>query len=577
MKKFLSKIRISSFIFLVAFFICCPNYLYSDWELVGPDNFPECYYRDYIEIEFLDGIPYVVFAEHLINPEIKGISVMKLENGHWVYVGQPCFAGSFADIGVNITSAVSLAFSGNTPYVYFKDSEFEGRATVMKFNGTNWISVGPRGFTEEEIAFGNILINQGIPFVAFRGNSTTKVMKYNGVEWEYVGVPEIASSSNFTSLFFFRDTAYVTYEDGNFGNGASVKKFNGIEWINIGNPGFNNCVIWGDPIDMEFCTTEPFDGIPFVALSHGCQLNFPGVTSVYKFEDGQWEQVGNLQNLDTIYGSHACTNITFSGSIPYIAFLENGQVYVKKFDGVNWINVGSQNLLPNAGGEIDLVVNQGVLYLAYSGGVMMFQDEPLSVELNLLSAVVKDRDVLLDWSTSSETNNSHFEIERKLINDEWKNVGFVNGHGTISELMHYSFTDNNLTTGKYKYRLKQTDFNGSFEYFELADEVNIGIPNKFELSQNYPNPFNPVTNLEFGISKSGFVSLKIYDVLGRELVTLVNEIKQPGYYKIKFDAGNLSSGVYFYRLVVSSPNPMTAGLSRGADDYVAVKKFVVLK
>ena len=91
------------------------------------------------------------------------------------------------------------------------------------------------------------------------------------------------------------------------------------------------------------------------------------------------------------------------------------------------------------------------------------------------------------------------------------------------------------------------------------------------LSQNYPNPFNPVTNLEFGIAKLGFVSLKIYDVLGRELVTLVNEIKDPGYYKIKFYAGNLSSGVYFYRLVVSSPNPMTAG------DYIAVKKFVVLK
>ncbi|MGB4852618.1 MAG: T9SS type A sorting domain-containing protein [Ignavibacteria bacterium] len=91
------------------------------------------------------------------------------------------------------------------------------------------------------------------------------------------------------------------------------------------------------------------------------------------------------------------------------------------------------------------------------------------------------------------------------------------------------------------------------------------------MSQNYPNPFNPVTNLEFGIAKLGFVSLKIYDVLGRELVTLVNEIKDPGYYKIKFYAGNLSSGVYFYRLVVSSPNPMTA------DDFVAVKKFVVMK
>ncbi|MBK8381213.1 MAG: T9SS type A sorting domain-containing protein [Ignavibacteria bacterium] len=127
----------------------------------------------------------------------------------------------------------------------------------------------------------------------------------------------------------------------------------------------------------------------------------------------------------------------------------------------------------------------------------------------------------------------------------------------------YSFTDKNLTTGKYKYRLKQIDFNGNFEYFELAEEVSIGIPDKYELSQNYPNPFNPVTNLEFGISKSGFVSLKIYDVLGKELVTLVNEIKEPGYYKIKFDAGNLASGVYFYRMT--------------ADDFVALKKFVVMK
>ena len=93
--------------------------------------------------------------------------------------------------------------------------------------------------------------------------------------------------------------------------------------------------------------------------------------------------------------------------------------------------------------------------------------------------------------------------------------------------------------------------------------MNIGIPDKYSLSQNYPNPFNPYTNLEFGISNLGFVTLKIYDVIGREIVTLVNEIKEPGYYTTRFDGSKLSSGVYFYRL--------TAG------DFVAVKKLVVLK
>ncbi len=203
----------------------------------------------------------------------------------------------------------------------------------------------------------------------------------------------------------------------------------------------------------------------------------------------------------------------------------------------------------------------------------VYVDNPLPVELASFTSAISGRNVTLNWSTVSELNNSGFDIEKSIVKGQtsegWSKIGFINGSGTISEPQNYSFTDKNLTTGKYKYRLKQIDFNGNFEYFNLAEEVSIGIPDKYELSQNYPNPFNPVTNLEYGIAKLGFVSLKIYDVLGRELVTLVNEIKEPGYYKIKFNAADLSSGVYFYR--------MTAGLSRGAEDYVAVKKFVVMK
>jgi hypothetical protein len=207
----------------------------------------------------------------------------------------------------------------------------------------------------------------------------------------------------------------------------------------------------------------------------------------------------------------------------------------------------------------------------------VFIDNPLPVELSAFNSSVTGRNVTLSWSTNSELNNSGFDIEKltsqsgSAIKNEWSKVSFVNGSGTISEPASYTFTDKNLSTGKYKYRLKQIDFNGNFEYFELSEEVSIGIPDRFELSQNYPNPFNPVTNLEFGISELGFVSLKIYDITGRELVTLVNEVKEPGYYNIKFDASNLSSGVYFYRLVVSSSNSMIT------ENFSAVKKMVVLK
>jgi len=190
-------------------------------------------------------------------------------------------------------------------------------------------------------------------------------------------------------------------------------------------------------------------------------------------------------------------------------------------------------------------------------------DFPYPVELLAFNFSTKEKDVNLFWSTSTELNNSGFEIERANKNREWSKIGFVSGGGTTNEPRNYSYTDKNLGTGKYNYRLKQIDFNGNFEYFELAEDVIIGIPLKYNLSQNYPNPFNPVTNLEFGIPELGFVSLKIYDVIGRELVTLVNEIKEPGYYKVKFNAADLASGVYFYR--------MTAG------NFTDVKKFVVLK
>jgi hypothetical protein len=104
----------------------------------------------------------------------------------------------------------------------------------------------------------------------------------------------------------------------------------------------------------------------------------------------------------------------------------------------------------------------------------------------------------------------------------------------------------------------------SFEFSNAtAVDESSSLPLEFSLGQNYPNPFNPSTNIGFRISEFGFVSLKIYDLPGREVATLVNEEKPAGNYKIKFDAGNLAGGVYFYKL--------TAG------NFVRVKKMIVLK
>ena len=198
----------------------------------------------------------------------------------------------------------------------------------------------------------------------------------------------------------------------------------------------------------------------------------------------------------------------------------------------------------------------------------VYVDNPLPVELATFISSVSGRNVSLVWNTSAELNNSGFDIERAIDNGQltinsWSKIGNIIGYGTTNEPKDYSYTDKNLESGKYKYRLKQIDFNGNFEYFELAEVVSIGIPDKYDLSQNYPNPFNPITTINYDLPVDGIVIIKIYDIIGREMKTLVNEMKTAGYHKIQLNAADLSSGVYFYR--------MTSG------DFAAVKKFVVLK
>ena len=197
----------------------------------------------------------------------------------------------------------------------------------------------------------------------------------------------------------------------------------------------------------------------------------------------------------------------------------------------------------------------------YAGidALVVSRDEPLPVELASFTSVITNSNVVLNWSTSSETNNSRFEVERSS-NGVWSKVGSVNGNGTTTEMKSYSFTDRNLATGNYNYRLKQIDFNGNFEYYDLSNEVIIGVPSAFDLAQNYPNPFNPSTTINYQIVAPGKVTLALYDLNGREVKSLVNELKEAGYYTVSLNASDLSSGIYFYSLT-SGNSVMTKKLT----------------
>ena len=192
-------------------------------------------------------------------------------------------------------------------------------------------------------------------------------------------------------------------------------------------------------------------------------------------------------------------------------------------------------------------------------------DDPslLPVELTSFNASVLNNTVILNWQTATEVNNYGFEVERSVISNlpagrqaevrnlSWKKIGFVNGNGNSNSPKEYSFVDNKLSTGKYSYRLKQIDNDGQFEYSKTI-EVDLGTPDKFELSQNYPNPFNPTTKINWQSPVSSWQTLKVYNLLGKEVVTLVNENREAGTYEIDFNASNLPSGVYVYKLQAGS-------------------------
>lgn len=194
-------------------------------------------------------------------------------------------------------------------------------------------------------------------------------------------------------------------------------------------------------------------------------------------------------------------------------------------------------------------------------------DSVVPVELISFKAETKGNTVVLEWKTATEKNNSGFEVERKSGSAQWQKLGFVPGRGTSAETGIYTFTDENAATegSPLYYRLKQIDYDGSYTYLQEV-KADFSKPGSFNLHQNYPNPFNPATRINFEIPEiaAGAVTLKVYDALGRELSTLINEKLAAGYYHVNFDAaGGFASGIYYYQLKAGS--------------YVQTKKMTVLK
>jgi hypothetical protein len=257
--------------------------------------------------------------------------------------------------------------------------------------------------------------------------------------------------------------------------------------------------------------------------------------------------------IGLLYASADSSRIQLCKTNPYEGALQFRQLILEGVDSLPALNG-----ITVTGGRLN-VNNSAILSLS----------SIVPVELMNFSARVNNGSVNLNWSTATETNNYGFEILRSAQNDidNGKNIGFVNGNGTTEEPKFYQFTDEDLNAGVYSYRLKQMDFDGTFEYSKVI-EVEISSPSKFSLSQNYPNPFNPTTKIKYSIPSVGTqrtvsIQLKVFDILGNEIATLVNEEKSAGNYEVNFEASGFASGIYYYTL--------------NAGSFTETKKMIMIK
>lgn len=252
---------------------------------------------------------------------------------------------------------------------------------------------------------------------------------------------------------------------------------------------------------------------------------------------------------------------------------------VKSSDnGTTWTAYLTQG---SGAGQYSIDTSENTITVYGLGSFSVFSltdnDNPLPVELSSFTSSVSKRDVTLNWETKTEVNTYLFEIERRKTNEttaeeKWEKIGSVDASGNSNSAKEYAYLDKKLNSGKYQYRLKMIDNDGTFIYSETVN-AEISLPTEYRMSQNYPNPFNPTTNIDYQLPYDSEVMLELYSVTGERVARLVNEIQPAGYYTYTVKAHdsqlNLASGVYIYRM---------AGRNiAGGNQFVQVKKMMLVK
>lgn len=442
------------------------------------------------------------------------------------------------------------------------------------------------GFTWSALSynFKNIVYSLAVPSanVWYVGRGRNAIFKTTdgGVTFEQQSQP-LTGTSNFNDIEFVDENTGYAFSAG----GGIVKTTDGgANWVLANSPFGTTTVYSGQVFSADKVIAVGGSAKAYMTTDGGANwnpltTNIPGNYFVVQFYN---DSIGIIAGYNspspvaskTTDGGETWTALSFpaefdGNSLWGVGFKNkdvfwlsgiNGALYYTKDGGDTW----SKAKLVSSNTLYSIAIVGNDMWISGSNGNILrgFSDPDLPVELLSFTASVSGNSVNLIWKTATELNNKGFEIERKLDNANWVNVGFVPGKGTTSEPSIYKFTDKLERQIKALYRLKQINFDGSYEYSNII-EVDLSTPIKFDLAQNYPNPFNPATSIKYSLAAKSKVELRIYNILGKEVAALVNNFQEAGNYEVQFDAKNLSSGVYFYELK--------------AGNFTAKKKMMLIK
>jgi len=547
------------------------------------------------------------------NVYLVGNMIYDLRNpGYTAVVG----ATAYGIRGIELNSADSVWVINNTIYLDAATTQ------TTNYNGTVALYSATSGNSDLTI-YNNIIVNAssvsdhasskavafGIPATGigarivssdnnlfYSGAADTKhLLLYNGTN-SILTIPELqvnlGSPRELNSLsvnpsfvsniapydFHILNTSFIPYGQGKplvINNGPSITPDidNNARSTEIANgpvcigadeytaTGTATTTVTGSYGDLNTTTYTGVDGkiVATITWYNGTGIAPTGATVTYTpgtraTDNSIYRKFTITESGDGDAGWYADVNLYYNSSTELRGFTESS-LRINQNSGGGWGVVATTINTTNHSGLINV---SSFSDFSFDNGA-----SPLPIELASLSAVPSGQKVDLKWSTKTEVNSYQFVIERSLSSHSlWEKVGEVNASGNSNSQKEYSFTDKNLAEGKYSYRLKMIDNDGTFEYSQVV-EVEVDVPNSFTLSQNYPNPFNPVTQIQYQLPVNSQVKLVIYTITGELVTTLVDENQVAGSYTVPFTANALASGTYIYRLV--------------AGDFVATKKMVVLK